>query len=127
MRRSIGGMVVALLWGCAHSNQVTWKVESREAMHDTLAERIPPGTPLPTAQAFMEQEGFRCSLKRQGVFIERTWFGSKEPRHEDLDFLYCRRTQNAGHPLMACIWEVAVVVEDDTVQNLLVSRYVDGP
>jgi hypothetical protein len=74
----------------------------------------------------MEDEGFTCDDVVQGTFVERTWFGDREPVHEGLDFVHCERTQSAGF-LMTSYWDVALVHNGETVTDVLVSHYLDGP
>lgn len=129
MPRALILLAAAMAAGCvySHSHQPTFQLTTPEAMRAQLAAMIPPGTNLSAAQATMEREGFTCHVVRGGTFIERTWFGSDEPRHEGLDFLACRRVQSAGHLLMSRNWDVALVFDGDQVTQTLVSHYIDGP
>ena len=112
--------------GCAHTNQLTWKVESSDEMRQLLSAQLPHGTNVDEAKRFMEREGFSCKIERNGTFVEKTWFGAQEPRHENIDFLDCRRTQSYGL-LVARFWGVALVLDGDEVEDVLVSRFIDGP
>lgn len=127
MYRATFLLAVGLIGGCAHTKQITWKLETPEAMRRVLVDQLPEGTKLEAAQQFMVQEGFTCKIVRDGTFVEKTWFGDQEPRHDNIDFLSCMRAQAAGHLFMSRNWGVAVVLKGDVVQDVLVSHYHDGP
>lgn len=126
MNRAALLLVVGLIAGCAHTQQITWRLDEPEAMRQTLADQLPEGTALAAAQQFMEHEGFTCMIVRNGTFVEKTWFGAQVPIHENIDFLECRRVQSDGL-LMSRYWGVALVLSGDSVQKVLVSHYIDGP
>lgn len=122
--------------GCAHSAQLTWNVDDPEAMRAVLAEHIPPGTPVAEARQFMQEEGFTCRERVNESFVERTWFGDRDPRHEGIDFVHCERVQTLGVGkqgfglgglMMTRNWDVALVNDSRSVTAVLVSHYLDGP
>jgi len=96
-------------------------------MRQVLRSELPEGANVDAARQFMEQEGFICKVVRNGTFVEKTWFGDREPVHDDIDFLDCTRVQTAGHLLMPRTWRVGLVLEGDVVEGVLVSHYIDGP
>jgi hypothetical protein len=122
-----GCFVVIFIAGCAHNSQITWKIDNRDELKTVLQERIPRGTPVAAAQQLMEKEGFTCTPTKNGVFVERQRWQDKEPLHEGIDFLYCYRRQNAGNFMMVRKTDVAVVLDQGVVKDVLVSCYVDGP
>src|SRR5262249_28885574 len=65
--------------------KVTQAIRSPEAMKATLASQV-VGRPLVEAQQFMEQEGFTCSLIRQGSF--KYGADGEHDVRRDIDFLY---------------------------------------
>jgi len=120
--------------GCGHSSQFTWKIDDPVVMKSVLAEHVPHGTPVADARRFMESEGFDCRECSNGSFIERTWFGDREPRYDGIDFTDCDRVQNLGiykgsfgGLLMSRNWRVALVNDGNAVTDILVSHYIDGP
>jgi hypothetical protein len=112
--------------GCAHRHQATWKHEQIEQMRGTLAEQVPPGTPIATAQAFMEKEGFTCTAEVNGTFVEHERWADKGKAHEGISYLRCYRVNVAGL-MMSRIWTVALVNDGECVTDILISMYVDGP
>ena len=118
---------VIVIAGCAHNSQITWKIDNRDELKTTLQERIPRGTPVVKAQEIMEKEGFSCTPTKNGVFVERKRWQDKEPLHEGIDFLHCYRRQNAGNLFMVRKTDVALVLDQGAVKDILVSSYVDGP
>jgi hypothetical protein len=81
-----------------------------------LSTRLPAGTPLDTAQAFMEGEGFECSLKAKGQFGE----------HQGIDYLYCDRSEDSGMFLVSRRWQVAIIVRDEKVAEIEASTGLVG-
>ena len=116
---------ICLLSGCLHFRQSTWKLTSREEMRKAVLEHVPLGTNVNAAQKFMEAEGFSCRLERNGSFQEKTWWGDHPEPHSGIDFLRCKRHQSAGF-LMTTFWSVALVLEGETVSDVLVSHCYDG-
>ena len=113
--------------GCVHSRQVTWKLKSPEEMQQIVRDHVPLGTAATTAQEFMEAEGFHCEVRGDATFCERRAFNIVGQVHDKLDFIECKRHQRAGHILMARLWTVALVLENDVVADVLVAHYIDGP
>ena len=115
--------------GCVHARQVTWRLTKPDEMREAIWEHIPMGAEASAAQEFMESEGFHCTVRRGAEFCERNGW-TKDAivrRHEGIDFIECKRIQGEGHFLMARIWTVALVLEDDIVNDVLVAHYIDGP
>lgn len=57
----------------------------------------------------------------------RSWIISQRwPRHENIDFIECRRVDSAGF-LMVRVWRVAIILDGNKTGEVLVSHYVDGP
>jgi hypothetical protein len=133
MHRLAWLILLVPMLGCAHTAQVTWKIDDPTNMATTLGDRVPIGTSIADARRFMEHEGFDCRDVADGWFIERTWFGDDEPKHEGIDFIRCHRSQNLGiyqgwnSLLMSRNWGVALVHDGHLVTDILVSHYLDGP
>lgn len=131
--RNAGGLCLlaaALLLGtvgCAHRHRRTWKHATIEEMHATLLEQIPPQTPLADARAFMQKEGFRCTLETNSLFVERNHWSVPGITHEGLNYLRCYRAQGEGHFLTSRIWTIALVHDDNVVTEVIISMYIDGP
>jgi hypothetical protein len=89
-------------------------------MKAALHEHLPAGTPLAQAQAFMAREGFHTKMKKNGSWSE----GGKD--RDGLDFLYCDREEPAA-AWVSCRWQVAVVIRDGAVSDVLVSAALTGP
>lgn len=116
-----------LVTGCSHRHQQTWKHTTIEQMHATLAEQIPPQTPLEEARAYMEKEGFKCSPRTNELFVEQDHWAAPGVRHSGLNYVHCHRGQGEGHFLMSRIWNIALVHDGHVVTDVLISMYVDGP
>jgi hypothetical protein len=131
--RQIDRMIMAVLLllpccGCDtmfHSSQATWRIDSPDSMIAVIPQHVPVGTSVQEAMKFMEHEGFACTLRRNGTFCEQRGHDPGE-KHEGIDFLECHRVQNAGF-LMSRVWEVALVLKNDRVTDILVSHWFDGP
>jgi hypothetical protein len=81
-----------------------------------LSTRLPAGTRLETARAFIEGEGFKCSLKTNGRFGDR----------EGIDYLYCDRSEASGMFLVSRRWQVAIIIRDENVVEVDVSTGLVG-
>jgi len=118
-------ILIASMYGCATTK--TKRIDAPEAMATALEQLIRPGIKIEEIEAAMTSEGFTCNVERQGPFIEMRYFGSKEPRHDGIDFVRCRRT-NSGGFMMARLWSIAVLLDGDiSTGKVLVSHYIDGP
>lgn len=93
-------------------------------MQAALSRRIPPGTSIDAARRVMQSEGFTCDLKRNETLeLEE---GMQDGKHLGrLDYLQCRRVQSAGWPLTHR-WTVALVLDGDSVSEVLVYHIVHG-
>jgi hypothetical protein len=102
--------------GCQQAPLVTGDVGTTAGMKQVLVARVPVGTPLSEAQRVLEQEGFRCALKRDSNFVDAAGV-----RHDRIDFLEGERQdvfpRRLGFPRL---WRVAVVVRGNTVRDILV-------
>jgi hypothetical protein len=68
---------------------VTSKVDNVTTMQKLIVNVIPPGTPINQARAFMEREGFKCSIQRDSAWGSR----------KHLDYLYCDRSDGMLVPI----------------------------
>ena len=123
VRQKIGWIhllsAVVLLLGCARDTQVvrvTAGIEQPALMQSTLVKNIPKGTPLADAKRFMEREGFECSITRNGSFSGR----------DGIDYIYCDRHDRVDI-WVSRRWQIALVLEDDTVADVSVSHGLIGP
>jgi hypothetical protein len=128
-----GLTVVAVLstfaFGCVtHRNRLTHNLEQPDKMKMVIVSMIPRGTPTSDVISRTEDEGFECEVLRNSRFQERrSWMGTGTI-HDNLDYVNCRRTNNAGSLFMARIWAIAVVLDGDVSNGeVIVSHYVDGP
>jgi hypothetical protein len=96
-------------------------------MKATLLQNVPLGRPVQEARKFMEHEGFTCTLRKNETFYERCAWYDSGPKHDGIDFLECRRVQDDGSFLMSRFWNVALVLKDERVSDILVANWVDGP
>ena len=96
-------------------------------MRRVVLEHVPPGMNINAAQKFMEAEGFSCRRKQNESFSETSVhvIGEHPEIHFGIDFLQCDREQSAGF-LMGQIWTVALVLDGETVSDVLVSHCYDG-
>lgn len=81
-----------------------------------LSSRLPAGTPLEMARAFMEREGFKCSLTTNGHFGDR----------KAIDYLYCTRSEDSGMALVDRRWLVAIIHESGQVVEIDASTGLVG-
>ena len=111
--------------GCAATK--TRRIDAPGAMETSLEQLIRPGMTIEEIETSMKSEGFTCTVERQSSFIEMRTFRDKEPRHDGIDFVRCRRN-NSGGFMMARLWSVAVLLDGDrSTGKILVSHYIDGP
>jgi hypothetical protein len=115
----VAGLV--LLVGCQPwpGFRVTTGIDKVPEMKATLRQHVPSGASLAEAKAFMEREGFECRM------VKNEGFSEEGIDHEPLDYLYCCRTD--GHGYVVRKWQVAIVVRDDAVTDILVSSGLVGP
>jgi hypothetical protein len=96
------------------------QLKDAASMKAVLQKRLPVGTSLGKARLFMEQEGFKCSLAHKESFSEEGVV------REGIDFLYCDRDDRVG-VLVIRRWQVALVLSQDSVSEVLVSVGLIGP
>lgn len=111
--------VVVLVLGCARDKQsvrATAGIEEPLVMKSTIAENVPKGTPLTDAQHFMEREGFKCSVTRNGSYSDR----------DGIDYIYCDRHDRVD-AWVSRRWQIALVLEGDAVVDVFVSHGLIGP
>ena len=107
--------------GCGDKGP-TRKVDDATVMKEVLLRQLPVGTPIGEAQKFMEQEGFKCVSRKNRTFSEA---GTD---HEDIDYLYCTRTDEVTPPALKRKWHIAVVENSDAVADVLIStRLIEEP
>ncbi len=110
-----------LLIGCvAPRYAVPRDLADADAMRALLAQEIPQGTSLSDAQTFMEVNQFTCQTRRGQSYT------SQDFARENFDFLQCRRTDKAGFMVVRC-WNIALVLEEDIVQDIYVDISYVGP
>ncbi len=122
-------LVTTQLVGCVgNSKRVTWRHEDPMAMETSVASLVPAGMSIDDAIARMENEGFDCTVTRNGTFREMRHWSDDGPDHDNLDFIRCRRTNSNAGFLMSRIWNVAILLDGDVTEgSVLVSHFVDGP
>ena len=91
-------------------------IVSEVDMIRVLSGRLSVGTPLETARAFMEAQGFKCSLITHGQFGDR----------QGIDYLYCRRSDDSGMALVDRRWQVAIILGDGKVVEIDASTGLVG-
>jgi hypothetical protein len=102
--------------GARVETESTRGIANEADMIRILGSRLPAGTPLETARAFMKEEGFECSLKTKGRFGDR----------EGIDYLYCDRSEASGMFLVSRRWQVAIIVRDEKVVEIDASTGLVG-
>lgn len=110
---------IVLLVGCAHDKQtvrVTTGIEDPAMMQSTIVKNIPNGTQLADAKRFMQSEGFKCSITRNGSFSDR----------DSIDYIYCDRLDRVDD-WVSRRWQIALVLEDDAIADVSVSHGLIGP
>lgn len=115
--------VLVFLLGCASHRQgirVTAAAKDTSEMESMIRETIPAGTALADARDFMEREGFSCHVIRNGSFSEQGEV------YEGIDYIHCYRDDATSFWVHRC-WQIALVLEDDTVTDVRVSSVLDGP
>jgi hypothetical protein len=110
---------LAALLGCSRDS-ATSGLKDPAAMKSALLQLVPPGTSLPKAREAMEHEGFTVTEKHDASFAEQGKV------HNDIDYLYCDRTESARFPVERR-WQVALVSDGTKVTNILVSVGLTGP
>lgn len=83
--------------------KATQDIGNTKEMIAALSEKVPKGTPLATAKAFMESEKFEVVEKKKA-----SWKG-----RSDQNFLYCFRKD--GSPPIFRQWEVALMTDGKVV------------
>jgi hypothetical protein len=115
-------IALPMILGCLHPGPplLTTRIAGVDEMKQTLKREIPVGTPAADGRRFMEREGFSCSIIKHGSFSEQ----GTEVR--GIDFLYCCR-QDPSSAWVSCKWQIALVLRDDVVSDILVSSGLVGP
>ncbi|TWU54372.1 hypothetical protein Poly51_30890 [Rubripirellula tenax] len=122
-------LVTTQLAGCVGTaKRATWRHEDPTAMETSVASLVPAGISIDDAIARMEDEGFDCTLTRNGTFREMRHWSDDGPDHDNMDFIRCRRTNSNAGFLMSRIWNVAILLDGHVTEgSVLVSHFVDGP
>ena len=118
-----GCVLLLLAIGCARDKQavrLTANIEQAAMMKSAILETIPRGTGLAAAKGFMKREGFECSITHNGEFSEQGVV------HEGIDYLYCNRHDRID-TFVNRRWQIAVVLEKDSVADVYVSEGLIGP
>lgn len=112
-------VALAILWYALTSHGPTAGLNDVQKMKSAILAHVPIGTTIDDARKFMEKERFRCSEFTNAIF---TMNGGTR---KGIDFTYCERKDNAGL-LEVRIWDVALVVVDEKVTEILVDESVFG-
>jgi hypothetical protein len=113
--------------GCGTTRDV-----KRHIPPELISREIPLGILPEEAMAFMADNGFECSIVRNGTF---TGFGAlpdgrhEEVTHDNINFIICVKTgdDSFSRPVRAD-WKVAIVLNDDNkVEAVLSRRDLTGP
>ena len=88
-------------------------------MKTALLQIVPSGTPLVQARNVMEREGFTVAAKQNAAFSEQGRL------HQNIDYLYCDRSESAGFPVERR-WQVALVHDGTQLTDILVSMGSTG-
>ncbi|MBY0459791.1 MAG: hypothetical protein K2V38_20925 [Gemmataceae bacterium] len=91
-------------------------IDDTPKMAETVRERVPLGTPVDEAQAFMAREGFKCQRQTNAPFGDR----------DGLDYVYCDRAESKGW-LVSRRWQIALVHRDGKVTEILAATGLVGP
>lgn len=131
--RAIIAIVVWLaLNGCASQRTkappvpvLSAQISDRTRMRTALLEAVPLGTSVVDAERFMASERFHCTLNRNASFAEQQ-DGGHSVVHEGIDYLYCDRFDRAGF-MVSRRWQIALVLEDESVKDMIVNAGMIGP
>lgn len=117
--------VVALVKLVRQQTMITMHSESKQ-MRAEIQRWIRGGTPVGDAKALMERSGFACTNMQNETFAADHDSGRGQVFHESLDFLYCDRKALMA-PVVMQRWQVALVLERDSVTDVLVSIGIIAP
>lgn len=95
----------------------TGSIEDPLQMTAAIRQHIPPGTSTENAQRFMESEGFKCSMKANGQFLDR----------DGIDYLYCDRHDGGYFDFVVRRWQIAIVYENGHVVEIITATGLIGP
>jgi hypothetical protein len=115
MRAGILCFSLMVAAGCTTARSATQGIDDPARMICVVSGHIPPGTPVEEAKRFMEQEGFGIDE------LDDFKFGKRK----GLNCLLCGRW--AGGFIGYSTWEVALVVEDGKVVEVLAEKWHTGP
>jgi hypothetical protein len=85
-------------------------------MRQEIEKHIPIGSTVRDARRILESNGFRCTLKQQGSFLEV----NKDKtiiEHNNIDFLSCARSESVL--INTHLWQVAIVHKSGVVTDIL--------
>jgi hypothetical protein len=116
---------LAVLAGCQNTptrvpTQTKGAIDTR-SMKELLSTHIPRGTAVVEAKRFMEGEGFECQVERNSSFIE------EGVSHRGIDYLYCDRSDSTKSRWVSRRWQIALVIKDEVISDILVSVGLIGP
>jgi hypothetical protein len=115
MRTGIPFFSLIVTAGCTTARSATQGIDDPDRMICVVSAHVPPGTPVEEGRKFMEQEGFGINEMQNFKFGER----------KGLNCLLCGRW--AGDFIGYSTWEVALVVEDGKVVEVLAEKWRTGP
>ncbi|MGE3808716.1 MAG: hypothetical protein AB7K24_28965 [Gemmataceae bacterium] len=81
-------------------------------MKTVILDHVPLGTNVSRARRFMEKEGFQCEERKNADFTEGYI------NHSGVDFLLCKRTDQAGADGVDVNWEIAIALTDGSVGDV---------
>lgn len=113
----------------------TRALNSADAMAEVLRVRLPPGTPLEHAEAYLERRGFRCGRRIGADWVEHRYAPGPSGRidrsvvAQEVDLLDCSRRDSYWRefslrfPLpLAQYWHVGVLHVGDRVTAVYVNE-----
>ena len=95
---------------------LTSGITTVEKMIKVIDSKVPVGTPVAKARKFMEGQGFKCSVTKNG-----SW-----DKHEHVDYLYCTRSEKEAF-LVDRRWIIALIYRDDKVVKIEANTGLVGP
>jgi len=118
-------LVPTLIFGCSSSSRRI-KFEGNLAVVKTeIQNLVPVGSSVAEAKKLMEYDGFECTEKLNGKFVENISF-RQHKQYEGIDFQNCVRDESEvsfGGATERKL-SVAIVQQDDRVTDILVNIFM---
>lgn len=116
--KSILSIAAVILLSISGDNMKIELGGNPEKVKNSILKIIPVGSNINNARILMEKNGFKC------IFMKDSSFSESGKVYDNIDFLYCDLEKGF---IIGRRWQVAIIIKDLSVSEVLVSTGLTGP